>query len=325
MHLPRPRGAAYLAARWVKHAMNEGHKIKGVDRNGLPALRRRIAQLQSKQPKTWHTGEAFLLSHYFLEVANRHTRMLPLLNEFVRDIREVTGCKAVGVRIRDADGNIPYTYYEGFTKEFYEKESPLSVKSDKCMCINVVKGATDPSLPFYTEYGSFYMNGTTLFLSTVSDEEKGQTRNECNRVGYESVALIPIRAEGGILGLVHIADPEENMLPMELVTVLEDVAMHLGAALWRVWAQEEREKLILDLQEALGKIRTLRGLIPICASCKKIRDDDGYWHQVEAYVGDHSEAEFSHGICPECAEKLYSDVFGKGGGNPPNPEMDSDQ
>ena len=126
-------------------------------------------------------------------------------------------------------------------------------------------------------------------------------------------------------GLVHIADPEENMLPMELVTVLEDVAMHLGAALSRVWAQEEREKLILDLRDALAKIRTLRGLIPICASCKKIRDDDGYWHQVEVYVRNHSEAEFSHGICPECADKLYSEAFGKGGGNPPNPGMDSDQ
>jgi len=323
--MQRTAKAAADFRRWVKHAMNESHKIKNLVRNGLPALRRRIAQLQSMQPKTWHTGEAFLLSHYFLEVANRHTRMLPLLNEFVKDIREVTGCQAVGVRIRDTDGNIPYTAYEGFTKEFYEKESPLSIKSDNCMCINVVKGTTAPNLCFYTEYGSFYINGTTHFLSTVSDEEKGQTRNECNRVGYESVALIPIRGEGGILGLVHIADPEENMVPVELVTVLENVAMHLGAALSRIWAQEEREKLILELRDALDKIRTLRGLIPICASCKKIRDDDGYWHQVEVYLCDHSEAEFSHGICPECAEKLYSDAFGKEGGNPPNPGMDGDQ
>ena len=72
-------------------------------------------------------------------------------------------------------------------------------------------------------------------------------------------------------------------------------------------AEEEREKLIHELQDALGKIKTLSGLLPICASCKKIRDDKGYWNQIEAYIGDHSEAEFTHSICPECMKKLYPD------------------
>ena len=69
--------------------------------------------------------------------------------------------------------------------------------------------------------------------------------------------------------------------------------------------EEEREKFIAQLQEALAKVKTLSGFLPICASCKKIRDDRGYWMQIEAYIRDHSEAEFSHGICPECKEKLY--------------------
>lgn len=71
-------------------------------------------------------------------------------------------------------------------------------------------------------------------------------------------------------------------------------------------AEEEQEKLILELQGALAKIRTLRGLLPICASCKNIRDDKGYWRQIEAYVRDHSEAQFSHSICPDCAKKTLS-------------------
>ncbi len=70
-------------------------------------------------------------------------------------------------------------------------------------------------------------------------------------------------------------------------------------------AEEERERLIGQLQEALSRVKQLSGLLPICASCKKIRDDQGYWHQVEAYVRDHSEAEFSHSICPDCARRLY--------------------
>jgi PAS domain S-box-containing protein len=71
--------------------------------------------------------------------------------------------------------------------------------------------------------------------------------------------------------------------------------------------EEEREKLIHQLQDALANIKTLRGLLPICASCKKVRDDKGYWNQIESFVRDHSEAEFSHGICPDCMNKLYPD------------------
>jgi len=68
-----------------------------------------------------------------------------------------------------------------------------------------------------------------------------------------------------------------------------------------------RENLIQDLKDAFEKIKTLKGLLPICSSCKKIRDDKGYWNQVEKYVSEHSEAQFSHGMCPECLKKLYPD------------------
>jgi AmiR/NasT family two-component response regulator len=73
---------------------------------------------------------------------------------------------------------------------------------------------------------------------------------------------------------------------------------------------EARERLILELEDALAQLKTLSGLLPICASCKKIRDDDGYWNQLEAYIQDHSEVVFSHGLCPECAKKLYPQIFG---------------
>lgn len=68
---------------------------------------------------------------------------------------------------------------------------------------------------------------------------------------------------------------------------------------------EEREALIAQLQEALAQAKTLRGLLPICSSCKRIRDDQGYWNQIEAYIRDRSDADFTHGICPECAQELY--------------------
>ena len=73
-------------------------------------------------------------------------------------------------------------------------------------------------------------------------------------------------------------------------------------------AEAEREKLIGELQEAVGNVKTLRGLLPICMSCKKVRDDKGYWNQIEIFIRGHYEAAFSHSICPECEKKLYPEL-----------------
>ena len=77
----------------------------------------------------------------------------------------------------------------------------------------------------------------------------------------------------------------------------------------RISYAQEREKLIDSLQAALDQVKTLSGLLPICSQCKKIRDDSGYWQQIEKYVQEHSRAEFSHSLCPQCAHKLYPEYF----------------
>lgn len=74
--------------------------------------------------------------------------------------------------------------------------------------------------------------------------------------------------------------------------------------------ETEREELIETLQETLGQVKTLKGLLPICANCKKIRDDQGYWQKIEVYIHEHTEADFSHGICPDCRKKLYPELYG---------------
>ncbi len=77
----------------------------------------------------------------------------------------------------------------------------------------------------------------------------------------------------------------------------------------RQMAEEELAKTVRELQDALTKVKTLSGLLPICASCKKIRDDGGYWTQVEVYLRDHSAVDFTHSICPDCAAKLYPELY----------------
>ncbi|MBU1741439.1 MAG: PAS domain S-box protein, partial [Proteobacteria bacterium] len=75
--------------------------------------------------------------------------------------------------------------------------------------------------------------------------------------------------------------------------------------------EEKREKLLAELEEALSKVKQLSGMLPICSNCKNIRDDQGYWQRIEAYIADHSDALFSHGICPDCMKELYPEWYGE--------------
>ncbi len=93
--------------------------------------------------------------------------------------------------------------------------------------------------------------------------------------------------------------------PFQSVELLARVRTHLELK----EARDARDRLIRELREALERVRVLSGLLPICSFCKKIRDDKGYWEQVEVYITEHSDARFSHGICPACAEKHFPELI----------------
>jgi PAS domain S-box-containing protein len=99
---------------------------------------------------------------------------------------------------------------------------------------------------------------------------------------------------------IAVMDSEGSFSQMR--TVVSDITE-------RKKSVEVREKLIHELQDAAAKIKTLSRMLPICSSCKKIRDDKGYWNQIENYITKHSETEFTHGICPPCAKKLYGELY----------------
>ena len=86
--------------------------------------------------------------------------------------------------------------------------------------------------------------------------------------------------------------------PKQYVAIRSDITSRKSAEL-------ERELLIENLRRALAQVKTLSGLLPICAKCKRIRDDHGYWNQIEIYISEHTQAEFSHGCCPGCAAEMY--------------------
>ena len=126
---------------------------------------------------------------------------------------------------------------------------------------------------------------------------------------------------------VHDGDGKERWIHTDKVPVCDKDGKVIGLIVMiqditkRKQHEAEREKLILDLQRALAEVKTLSGMLPICATCKKIRDDQGYWQKLENFVRAHSGAEFSHSICPDCMRLLYpqfaSQVTG-GGTEPPH-------
>ncbi|MFZ5584308.1 MAG: MASE3 domain-containing protein [Thermodesulfobacteriota bacterium] len=112
-----------------------------------------------------------------------------------------------------------------------------------------------------------------------------------NRLGRDyDLSFYPLGREGRAAGGVAIFG--------------QDITLRLAA-------EREREEMVTRLTQALAEVKTLSGLLPICASCKRVRDDKGYWNQIEAYISRHSQAEFSHSICPDCARRLYPDLMDK--------------
>ncbi len=110
--------------------------------------------------------------------------------------------------------------------------------------------------------------------------------------------------------VTSIESPEgEESLALWAIEDVTDLARRIDDY-WTL--SEEAQKNNAELQVALSSVKTLKGLLPICASCKQVRDDSGYWEEIESYIGSHSDAEFSHSICPDCAARLYPD-FDLGG------------
>lgn len=143
-------------------------------------------------------------------------------------------------------------------------------------------------------------------------------------IGRRPTMLFPPDREGEAAQLIERLRRGERVSQFETVNVRKDgthhdVSISLAAILDHngrpvgtsavVRDVTERKRLIRELEQALAQVKTLSGLVPICANCKKVRDDSGYWHNVEQYVQERTEAEFSHGICPDCARKLYGEYL----------------
>jgi PAS domain S-box-containing protein len=134
-----------------------------------------------------------------------------------------------------------------------------------------------------------------------------QTRNAMKRIldgGEVGRIETVIMMTGGqaVPAALHLTPVVEGDRVVRLRGIVENITQQKGT-------EKELEQTIAKLQKAAANIKTLRGLLPICSHCKRIRDDRGKWHQLEDYIRDHTEAEFSHSLCPDCMQSLYPDLF----------------
>lgn len=179
-------------------------------------------------------------------------------------LKHWSGCEAVGIRLKDGD-DFPYFETRGFPEKFIQLENRLCAYDQnnelvrdsngdpvlECMCGNVICGRFDPQKSFFTKHGSFWSNCTTDLLATTTEADRqSRTRNRCNGMGYESVALIPLRVGGYSLGLLQLNDHQKNRYTLEFIEMLERLANNIAMAL----AQRQAEKALTESHKWLSAI-----------------------------------------------------------------------
>jgi hypothetical protein len=246
-------------------------------------------------------------------------------HDFVRKETFLCAHDQAGELIRDSDGN-PHL---------------------ECMCGNVITGRTNPAFPFFTKGGSFWSNGTSALLAETTDSDRQtRTRNRCNSEGYESVGLFPLKLGNTIYGLVQLNDSRTGQFSAPFVLLMEGLAVCIAmvfrlrlarqqaserqhdlaigvtarvAILERI-AKELKERntgdqavpaaLFTTLGEILDDLSRASDLVPICASCKRIREPAQQWRPVEQFIADRSHVRLSHTYCPSCYAKAMSTLDG---------------
>ncbi|MFB3893920.1 MAG: GAF domain-containing protein [Phycisphaerae bacterium] len=154
-------------------------------------------------------------------------------------IQKWTGSKAAGIRVVDDRQNIPYEAQVGFCKRFCEKESMLCIRTDRCVCVRVINGKPLPhDAPMMTAGGSFFCPDTAAFVNSLAAGQAEDYRGACVKAGFKTVAVIPIQYRHGMLGAIHLADPEAGKFQPDMVEFLEMLSPLIGEALQRFSVEE---------------------------------------------------------------------------------------
>ncbi len=189
-----------------------------------------------------------LLSEKITQLADLKTT----LDDILEILKKASGCRHLAIRLIDSKGNIPIYASLGLDKEFLESEHWITMKD--CLCGYVARGKVDSTLPFISEYGSFFANS----MGTVTEEIRGRhpqiaqktLRDVCYKMGYNSVAIIPIKVKRKVIAELYLSDEKENLFPLKKVQFLEKIGAQIGIAIQNAQLYTElnlSQQKLLDL------------------------------------------------------------------------------
>ncbi|HWI40510.1 MAG TPA: PAS domain S-box protein, partial [Verrucomicrobiae bacterium] len=222
--------------------------------------------LEEREGEKRSAERALVATNELLQLFANSFSRAGYLESVVRLLQEWTGCRCVGIRVTDRQGNIPYDAFTGFSQSFWESENWLSLRRDHCACTRVITGAPDPrDRECLTGGGSFCCNDLPGFAVKLSPEDSENFRGRCIESGFSTIGVIPIRFRRNVVGAVHLADERHGMLPQPLVRFLEKVAPVIGEVIHR-----------FDMEEALRRSEdTYRSLFETSRDMVYITDAEG--------------------------------------------------
>jgi len=251
------------------------------------ALKKQIIELKAIDAKRLEADNLLLVQRNIAVSLGSASDLTDVLDQVLEAIFQTNGIDCGGVHLADKErGGFTLVSHKRLSRRFIDLISFYA--ADSPQAIQAKSGK--PIYGFYPD----------IFL--VSDKELKKD-NLCG------AAIVPVDYLGGVVAILNLVSKTYDEIPGNTRTAVETIAAQIGGIINRVRIEEDRERLIKELKDALEKVKTLSGLIPICANCKSIRDDKGYWHQVEEYLLEHADVLFSHGICDECAKKLYPNLM----------------
>ena len=245
-------------------------------RTDCDPLRQRLAELEERLAQAAEMIAPLQQEAELLKLMNSELDAATLAQHIALALRRWCLCEAVGIRWRRGD-DFPYLVTLGFAEDFILQESALCALDDsgqprldadgrpvlECMCGNVLRGRTDPSLFFFTPGGSFWTNSTTELLAGTSEQERqSETRNRCHAAGYESVALIPLRFAGTIYGLLQLNDRKRGRFTPRLIESLERMASVLAMRLAQDEARAEVQRLAAEAQAKADQLTDVLKAMP---------------------------------------------------------------
>ncbi len=243
-----------------------------------------------------------------LSLFNERAGINNVLDRLVAILAAHLRIEAIGIRVMDKEGNIPFSSYTGYSDGFMAKENNLCIRHDKCVCIEITRGEYDPSLPLYTPYGSFYTNELQSLEVVRGGMREGRFRGECVLRKWESLAVIPIRFGHRYFGLIHAVDTEKGMVSVQRVQFLENIASQLALYMHFLESQSEREnefsslvqRVIHDIRNPINSTKMFVELIsaqgadrldPAAADfLERISRNADYMHELIVGLNDFSHA-----------------------------------